>query len=119
MPNVLTSPATSNSSLTAIGTPSSGRSRGLPAPPTRVGLVGFHPRALVEHDPEGVQLPVIALDPLQAQVHQLARAHLALGDQLGLPGDPGVCEVCRVHWPGNLVDRLDSGPAGPGPGPGP
>ena len=71
MPNVVTSPATSISSLTAIGTPSSGRSASA-APPPGVGLVGLHPRALGEHDPERVQLPVVALDPLQVEVDQLA-----------------------------------------------
>ena len=66
----------------------------------RVGLVGFHPHALVEHDPEGVQLGIQPLDPLQADVHQLARADLTRGDQLGLTGETGVCEVARVHGPG-------------------
>ena len=69
-----------------------------------VGLIGLQPRALLEHDPERVQLWVEALDPLQVEVDQLARGDLARGDQLGLPGDPGVGEVGGVHAR-NLVER--------------
>ena len=66
-------------------------------PPTRIGLIGFEQRALAEHDPEGVQLRVEPRDPLQIELHQLARGDLASGDQLGLAGDPGESELGRVH----------------------
>ncbi len=37
----------------------------------RVGLVGFEQRALGEHDAEGIQLPVEALDPPEVKLDQL------------------------------------------------
>ncbi len=76
------------SSLTAIGTPSSGRSLAAAAP--GVGLVGLEPGTLGQHDAERVQPAVEAFDPLQVEVDELPRGDLACGDQLGLPGDPGV-----------------------------
>ncbi len=39
--------------------------------PARIGLVGFEQRALGEHDPESIQLPVEALDPLEIELDQL------------------------------------------------
>ncbi len=83
------------SSLTAIGTPSSGRSAAGAA--ARVGLVGFQQRALGEHDAERVQLRVEARDPLEVELDQLARGDLARGDQLRLAGDSGVGELDGVH----------------------
>ena len=38
----------------------------------RVRLVGFQPRALGEDDAEGVQLPVVAVDPVEVQLDELA-----------------------------------------------
>ena len=49
------------------------RALAVPRAAPSVGLVGFQSRPLREHDPEGVQLGVVALDPLQVDVHQLAR----------------------------------------------
>ena len=60
----------------------------------RVGLVGFQPRALGEHDAERVQRAASsARDPLEVQLDELARGDLAGGDQLGLAGDSGVGEI--------------------------
>ena len=58
VPHAVSSPATSMSSLTAIGTPSSGpRAAGRAA---AVGLVGFEQRPFGEDDPEGVQGRLVA-----------------------------------------------------------
>ena len=84
------------SSLTAIGTPSSGRL--VPAgPAARVSLVGLQARAFGEHDAKRVQARVQTRDPLEIDVDQLARGDLARGDQLRLAGDPGVGELGGVH----------------------
>jgi hypothetical protein len=79
VPNVVSSPAPAISALTAIG------------------LVGFHLRPFGEYDAKRVQQRVVALDPLQIQVHELAGGDLARGDQLGLAGDGGEGEVQGVH----------------------
>ncbi len=73
-----------------------------------IGLVGLHPRALVEHHPESVYFPIQTLNPLQIDVHQLMGAQLTGGDQLRLSGDPCVGEVGCVHSR-NLDDPLGVG----------
>jgi len=57
-----------------------------------VGLVCLQASTLGEHDPERVQLAIQARDPLQIELHQLARGDLAGRDQLGLTGDAGECD---------------------------
>ncbi len=49
-------------------------------------------------------------DPLQVELDQLTRGELAGGDQLGLAGDSGKCEVGGVHWAGNLLNRATPPP---------
>ncbi len=90
-------PAMSVSSLMAIGTPlSGGRVRAAPA----VGGVGRGERLLAEHDPEGVEPRVQPRDPLEVELGQLARRHLAVADQLGLAREAGEGEVGGVHGAG-------------------
>ena len=90
------------SSLTAIGTPSSGA---LPAgSPPRVGLVGLQQRALAEHHAKGVQRGSSRSIRSQVQLDELARGDLAGGDQLGLAGDPGEGELDGVHRMRNLLN---------------
>jgi hypothetical protein len=50
----------------------------------RLGLLRLGQRPLGEHDPEGVQLRVEPLDPLEMELDELARGDLAAADQLGL-----------------------------------
>ena len=71
VPNAVTSPATSMSSLTAIGTPSSGRSP--PAPRRASAWSASSSARSREHDAERVQLRVEPRDPLQVQLDELAR----------------------------------------------
>ena len=72
VPCVVSSPATSMLSLTAIGTPSSGAA----SPRAQAGLrgVGLGQRALGAHDAEGVDRRVQARDALEAELDELARA---------------------------------------------
>ena len=95
VPQPVTSPVTSSTSLTAIGTPSSGRSSPRAAAP--VGLLGVHERALVHDLAKRVQLRVEPLDPLEVEDHELARGDLAAADQLRLAGDSCEGEVIAVH----------------------
>ena len=74
--------------------------------PPRVGLVGFQQRAFGEHSLVGVQLLVVALDPVEVELHELARGDLPGGDQLCLAGDPGEGEVHCVHLPKASGSRL-------------
>ena len=114
VPNVLTSPATSNSSFTAIGTPSRGRSTPPPPPPRSAAALPARSRASawsasIRARSANTTLKAFnagfeALDPLQVDVDQLAGGDLARGDQLRLPGDPGVGEVDCVHA-ANLDER--------------
>jgi hypothetical protein len=60
-------------------------------------LMATGPRALGEHDPEGVDPVVQALDPLQAGIDQIARRDLALGDHLGLAPGTGEDEIGGIH----------------------
>ena len=73
-PCAVTSPATSVSSLIAIGTPLSG---GASSPRRASAASASASAALGEHDPEGVELRVEPRDPLEAQLGQLARGDLA------------------------------------------
>ena len=83
------------SSLTATGTPSSGRSLARPRP--RVRLRRLQQRALGVDRGERVQLGIEALDPAQHQLNELPRRHLAAPDQLGLAGHPGERDLVVEH----------------------
>ena len=84
-------PATAMSSLTAIGTPSSGRS--IPARDAAGRLVGLEQRALVEHDAKRVDLAIQAPDALERVLDEVARRDVAGADELGLARDAGEGEV--------------------------
>ena len=60
---------------------------------SRLGVLGLRQRLLAEHDPERVQSRVEPLDPLEVELHQLARRDLARAQQLGLPRGPGKRQV--------------------------
>ena len=70
--------------------------RGVVAAPA-IGGVGRGERLVGEHHAIGVQRGIEPLDPLQVQLGQLARRHLAVPDQLGLAGEPGEGEIGGVH----------------------
>ena len=69
----------------------------VPGPEPGVGLVGLGHRPLGEHDAEGVELGLQALDARQALAHQLARGHVARRDATGLLRGAGEGEVVEVH----------------------
>ena len=69
----------------------------------RVRLIGFETCAFGEHHAEGVQAGVVACDPLEVEVDELAGGDLSRGDQLGLAGDSEIGEVGWVHLPANVV----------------
>ena len=95
VPWVVSSPATSWESLTAIGTPESGAS------PSEwsalLGLDRLGQRPLGAHDAEGVQLRVQPLDPLQVELDQLPRRDLTGPNRLRLARDAGEGEVLVRH----------------------
>jgi hypothetical protein len=74
-------------------------------PPPGVGLLGVGQRALVGHRAERVQLGIVALDPLEVELDELARGDVTPADQVRLPGGPGEGELVAVHA-GNLSARL-------------
>ena len=61
----------------------------------RVGLVGLQPRALGEDDTEGVRGRVQARDPLEVELHQLARGDLP-GARSARPGGRSLRR--RARW---------------------
>ena len=82
------------SSLTAIGTPSSGAAAALarPAPPAarRASAWSASSSARSANTTRNAfSARLRTLDPPQVQLDELARGQLAGGDQLGLAGDPG------------------------------
>ena len=83
------------SSLTAIGTPSSGRS--LSRAHARVRLCRLQQRPLCVDRGEGVQLGIEALDPAERQLDELLRRRLAAPDQLGLAGHARERDVVVEH----------------------
>ena len=102
VPRLVISPPMSISSLTAIGTPDSGPGRGWSACGQRLlGVDGA----------ERVELRVEALDPLQAQLDQLAAGDLAVADELRLADETGEREVGHdpePTWPsGTRTSTLD------------
>ena len=126
VPRAVASPATSVSSLIATGTPSSGRAS--PRAAAGVGLVGLGERALGEDDAVGVELRVEAVDAVERRAHDLARGHLARGDEPCLARGAGVGEVGGVHRrrrrlvscrdePGPARDAARGSPARPPAGP--
>ena len=92
MPQAVISPATSASSLIATGTPPSG----LSSSPRVVG-VGLGQRALGEDDAVGAKLGIEAVDLRERRLDDLAGGGLAVTDQAGLLGGPGVGEIVRLH----------------------
>ena len=80
------------SSLTAIGTPISGRiSRH-----AGIGLPRLQQRPLGVDGGERVQLGIEPLDPAE-QLDQLPRGHVAAADQLGLAGHAGERHLFVEH----------------------
>ena len=78
VPQVVTSPPTSSVSLTAIGTPSSGRSS--PAPRRASACSASTSARSPVTVRNAFSSPVEALDPLQVELDQLARGDLAAAD---------------------------------------
>src|SRR5207245_9726643 len=82
-----------------------------------VGLIRLGKRTLRHHDAIGVQLRVQALDALQVELDELARAHLTLANELGLACEAGESQIDLVHeaapypHPATIrgVDRLPDG----------
>ena len=113
VPQVVTSPVTSSTSLTAIGTP---KQRPLVTGATAsVGLLRVHERALVHDLAERVQLRVEPLDPLEVEDHELARRDLAAADQLRLAGHSCEGKFVAVHgggiyWHGRNAEAHSQGP---------
>ena len=60
------------------------------------GLVGLEQRALVEDDPEGVQVAVQARDALERVLDELARRDLTGSHELGLSRDTGEGELATL-----------------------
>ena len=102
---VVTSPVTSSTSFTAIGTPSSGRSS--PAPGGR--RPAARPRARSSMTLRNAQLRVEPLDPLEVEDHELARRDLAAADQLRLAATPANASSSRsmgaIYWHGGTPGR--------------
>jgi hypothetical protein len=62
-----------------------------------LGLLRLRQRALSHHRPERVQLGVDARDPLEVELDELGRGHVAGADQLRLVGDAGECQIGCIH----------------------
>ena len=68
-----------------------------------VGLLSVDERPLRHHRPERVQLRVEPLDPLEIELDQLTRRHLAVADQLRLASHTGKCKLIALHRAGTRI----------------
>ena len=77
----------------------------------RVGLLRVDERPLGHHLAEGVQLRVEPPDPLEVQLDELARRHLARADELRQANDTREGKLVALHAARNLQRRRDLRPS--------